>query len=52
MPPRDVTRRRYNFAGMDGMVRQALQRWANHVDALVLGQVAEEKVVPFQRATV
>lgn len=29
--PRDVTRRHYNFAGMDELVRQALQAWASHV---------------------
>ena len=32
--PRDVTRRHYNFAQMDGLVRQALQSWANHVCTL------------------
>lgn len=28
---RDVTRRHYNFAGMDGLVRSAMQSWADHV---------------------
>ena len=29
--PRDVTRRHYNFAGMDQLVLEALQSWADHV---------------------
>jgi integrase len=29
--PRDVTRRHYNFAGMDCPVREAMQAWADHV---------------------
>ncbi len=33
--PRDVTRRHYNFAGMDHLVLEALQSWANHVTAIV-----------------
>ena len=32
--PRDVTRRHYNFAQMDGLVRHALQSWADHVYSL------------------
>lgn len=32
--PRDVTRLHYNFAGMDGLVRDALQSWADHVEAI------------------
>ncbi len=32
--PRDVTRRHYNFAQMEGLVRQALQSWADHVYSL------------------
>ena len=47
----DVTWKHYMFAGMDGMVRQALQSWADHVEGLVLVRVAEGKVVPFQRTT-
>lgn len=33
--PRDVTRRHYNFAGMDHLVLEALQSWADHVTAIV-----------------
>ena len=29
--PRDVTRRHYNFAGMDSLIREAMQQWADHV---------------------
>ena len=32
--PRDVTRLHYNFAGMDALVREALQQWADHVEAI------------------
>ena len=45
----DVTGRHYMFAKMSDAVRQALQSWADHVDGLVLGRVADGKVVPFQR---
>jgi hypothetical protein len=37
---------------MDGMVRQALQSWGDHVEGLVVGRVTDRKVVPFQKATV
>jgi integrase len=33
--PRDVTRLHYNFAGMDGLLRSALQMWADHVSRIV-----------------
>ena len=36
--PRDVTRRHYNFAGMDELVRDALQAWADHIWSLVLAK--------------
>ncbi len=36
--PRDVTRRHYNFAGMDELVRDALQAWADHIGSLVLAK--------------
>jgi integrase len=32
--PRDVTRLHYNFAGLDGLVRAALQSWADHVETI------------------
>jgi integrase len=32
--PRDVTRRHYNFAGMDHLVLEALQAWSDHVWAI------------------
>jgi integrase len=35
--PRDVTRRHYNFAGMDSLVREAMQRWADHVTKIASG---------------
>ena len=33
--PRDITRLHYNFAGMDGLLRSALQMWADHVFQIV-----------------
>jgi hypothetical protein len=33
--PQDVTRRRYNRGRPGGLMREALQRWADHVSALV-----------------
>ncbi len=48
--PRDVTGRHYKFSRKEWWVRDALQRWADHVEALAVGRAAEPKVVLFQRA--
>jgi len=45
----DVTRRHYNFATLELLVRQALQSWADHVEALVSDKPAiPENVVPLR----
>jgi integrase len=45
----DITRRHYNFAKLEPAVRNALQAWADHVEALVSSEKAiAENVVPLR----
>ena len=36
--PRSVTQDHYNFAGIDSVVRKAIQKWPDHVTTIAVGK--------------
>ena len=46
--PHGVTRRHYNLYAYDNEKCEALDRWADIVDAIVKGAMTEDNVIPFR----
>ena len=43
--PKGVTARHYNFSTLEPLVREALQGWNDHLDAVVSGKMNQSKVI-------